>query len=164
MKITKETIKQIIDYQESKNDRSKVEDIEGLLCVLNETVSWLISRYIMGRYKLGIEEVTPETVEDIIDNLIYLLVHDLGTTDAGIIYEALENEDQAIQHLWRVVLKEEVKDKNDFDILKTLQTEILTAIDYYYNDNYLNYEEHCERIIYIATVFYKVIISSYVKP
>ena len=52
MKITKETIKQIIDYQESKNDRSKVEDIEGLLCVLNETVSWLISRYIMGRYKI----------------------------------------------------------------------------------------------------------------
>ena len=163
MKISKGKIKNIIDYQESKNDRSNVEDIDQLLCVLNETVSWLISRHIMGRYKLGIEEVTPETVDDIIDNLIYLLVHDLGTTDPDVIYEALENEDQAIQHLWRTVLKENIKNMNDFDILKSLQTEILTAIDYYYNDNYLNYEEHCERMVYIATVFYKVIISSYVK-
>ena len=163
MKITKEKIKEIIDYQEDKFKRSTIEDIGQLLCVFNETVSWMMSCHIMDYSKFGIEDATPETMDDITDNFIYLLVHNLYTTDPDIIYDFLENEDQAIQHLWRVMLEDYIKGKNDFDILKSLQTEILNSIDYYYNDNYFEYEEHCERMVYIITLFYKVILSSYGK-
>ena len=157
--ISKETIKQIIDYQESKNERSTVEDLMDVLDVINYTVGWLLSNFLRCGYSYGIEGVTQESINDIQDNFIYLLVHHLDTKDENIIFDFLENPDNAIQHLWTVFLKEHIKTKNDFDILKSLQIEILNIMDYYYNDNYLDYEENMERMVYIITILYKVILK-----
>lgn len=157
--ISKETIKQIIDYQESKNERSTVEDLMDVLDVTNYTVGWLLSNFLRCGYSYGIEGVTQESINDIQDNFIYLLVHHLDTKNENIIFDFLENPDNAIQHLWTVFLKEHIKTQNDFDILKSLQIEILNIMDYYYNDNYLDYEENMERMVYIITILYKVILK-----
>lgn len=158
--ISKETIKQIIDYQESKNERSTVEDLMDVLDVTNYTVSWLLSNFLRCGYSYGIEGITQESIDNIQDNFIYLLVHHLDTKDENIIFDFLENPDNAIQHLWTVFLKEHIKTQNDFDILKSLQIEILNIMDYYYNDNYLDYEENMERMVYIITILYKVILKN----
>ena len=147
LKITRSLIKTIIDTQESNYNRKMMEDIEDLLSTWNDTASWLISRYIHGRYKINLEEVPGDTRKHVLDNFIYLLIHYYDTLDENEIYN----------HLYSIkVDQEEYKDMNDFDITKVLQENILGVLDYYVNDNYLEYEKkdkEMEKIISIIASF-----------
>lgn len=149
-KITRSLIQTIINHKESVHDRSTIEDMEDILDTFNSTVSWLISRGIRGKYKINLEDVTEETKNDILDNFIYLIVHHKGTTNYLEIYDYMRNIGAG------KILKEEYKHKNDFDILKELQILILDVLDYYVNDNYLEFKEKdvkMEKIMEIISIF-----------
>ena len=150
IKITRSLIKTIIEKQESNYERSTGEDIDGLLSTWNETVAWLISGYVLGKYKINTEEMTEDTRNTLLDNFIYLLVHHYGTLDENEIYN----------HLYSIkVDTEDYKDMNDFDIAKVLQENILGVLDYYVNDNYLEVEDKDKRMNKIIEIIASFILE-----
>lgn len=150
LKITRSLIHTIITHEESVHDRNNVEDMEDILDTFHSTIAWLISRVVRGKYKINLEDVTEQTVADVLDNFIYLIVHHKGTTDENEIYNYL----RTIK-----INPEEYKNKNDFDILKGLQLNILDVIDYYVNDNYLDLEEKEKKMEKIIQVIAGLILE-----
>lgn len=150
IKVTRSLIQTIINNEESVHDRSNVEDMEDILDTFHSTIAWLISRVVRGKYKINLEDVTEQTVADMLDNFIYLIVHHKGTTDENEIYNYL----RTIK-----INPEEYKNKNDFDILKELQLNILDVIDYYVNDNYLEVEEKDSKVQKIMEVIAGLILE-----
>lgn len=149
-KITRSLIKTIIEKQESNYERYNGEDIDGLLSTWNETVAWLISGYVLGKYKINTEEMTEDTRNTLLDNFIYLLVHHYGTLDENEIYN----------HLYSIkVDPDDYKDMNDFDIAKVLQENILGVLDYYVNDNYLEVEDKDKRMNKIIEIIASFILE-----
>ena len=150
LKITRSLIRTIIVNQESNFERSTGEDMEDLLSTWNETTSWLISRYILGKFKINLEECDEETKKGILDNFIYLLVHYYDTLDENEIYN----------HLYSIKIDpEEYENKNDFNIAKDLQINILNVLDYYVNDNYLDVEDKDRRVKKIIEIIASFILE-----
>lgn len=150
IKITRSLIKTIIEKQEKNYERYNGEDIDGLLSTWNETVAWLISGYVLGKYKINTEEMTEDTRNTLLDNFIYLLVHHYGTLDENKIYN----------HLYSIkVDPDDYKDMNDFDIDKFLQENILGVLDYYVNDNYLEVEDKDKRMNKIIEIIASFILE-----